>query len=64
MGEESVEDRATRIRIQEVRAIPLGEKAYVQVRTNYGVHGWGGDQQSGLAGDHATCRVAGGAADR
>ena len=36
-----VEDRGSRIRVEGLRAIPVGPKGYVKIETNMGVAGWG-----------------------
>ena len=35
------EDRASRIRVADLTAIPIGVKGYVKVETNVGITGWG-----------------------
>jgi len=36
-----VEDRASRIKVSALHAIPVGRKGYVKIETNMGVTGWG-----------------------
>ena len=36
-----VEDKGSRIRVNALNTIPIGQKAYVKIETNMGVTGWG-----------------------
>jgi len=38
---ENIEDKGSQIRINALRAIPVGKKGYVKIETNMGISGWG-----------------------